>query len=202
MAFKFDIILKPKKRGNWRPEVIITLEILAPAFPHRPYVPRLHIVSINMKDFIEKGIRPEEAEWFWPVTHEKPFKIISRDKWFLDLSDLARDSSDNLKEDCTHAFHDSPKRGVEAAYPLTGGDIGPGGFLEVNYRHDLHLFLPWRPGIRPDYSDYMARFENAGRWFAERLKDGEDSGQNDEMIISVTSARKKSREQGVRKLRF
>jgi hypothetical protein len=56
---------------------------------------------------------------------------------------------------------------------------------------DCHAFLEWRPGAKPDYSDFVVVFEQVGRDMMEAWRkavaEAEASGQNDEVDIVFSS---------------
>jgi hypothetical protein len=56
---------------------------------------------------------------------------------------------------------------------------------------NCHAFLEWRPGAKPDYSDFVAVFEQVGRDMMEAwrkaVEEAYESGQNDEVDIVFSS---------------
>lgn len=162
------IDIEPKKRGNWRPRVIIKVDIKGKEFPHRPYLPEVVLFSTHFLS----------SESYPAVT----WKRIASNLVTFDFSDMERDGDDAF------GLYHSPKRRQydgnlsQVSVPVIKDCVWVDECVSLSY--SLDFWLPWRAGARPDYSDYAARFQEILRWMKDTLEHN-DSGQNNGISLTL-----------------
>ncbi|RLI71145.1 hypothetical protein DRO97_10150 [Archaeoglobales archaeon] len=188
-AFQFYCKIYKKPRGNWRPRVDIQIHIRASEFPWRPQLQPLSILGGK------EGYQPLPA-----LFNELKFGVYYTDqypnghweyKWGIWINS---------------EIHDSPKRGDESwksckwgtvNFNLNNGEkislkfsylqLWERQFLDEDIDVNDYFYLCWRPGARPDYSDISKQLSNLPNIIEEMLRDGLDSGESEEIIITKES---------------
>lgn len=184
--FDFRVKIHPKPRGNWRPRAEIEINIKTEDCPWRPRLQGLHIWGGFAKHYSWGNL-------------EDPFPIPDR---YLVKRNGGNGSFyhppgknpflrvDNLPngELPVSYLHDQPERGKIAGswVSSTPEDEGkrnyvsvvPSNYLEKDINRKISFYLPWRPGARPDYSDFMAVFKLIPPIIYSQLQDGLDSGES------------------------
>ena len=184
--FDYSIRIHPKPRGNWRPKVEISLQIKAEDHPWRPKLKGLCIWGVWGSDWNLYGFNGVEPCIYLDQIQGRAFvPDISGKKPFIWLGDLQTGEPT--------AIWDKPQRGESNACNYSKQEhssytiVLDDGYLEKDKFVTRTFYLPWRPGARPDYSDFMQRLALIPQIVYNQLLDGIDSGESTELNLSGTA---------------
>jgi len=193
---EYGFKIHPKPRGNWRPKVDMwfRLEVKEGELAWRPHVPS--IVFAN-------------TEYFWDNPSEalKPWKEIEGNKVYKAQKKRKCGSCSVCKgvgilpegdKRCSRPnvgtivvplpesnpwLYGSPRKGKDDKFARVG--IYFGHYLEPGFQLQgrISFYLPWRPGPKPDYSDFAGLFSVTPKILYELLQDGLDSGVSEELTF-------------------
>jgi len=184
MVFRWECKILPKESGNWRPKVEYLVEIKASDYPHRPHLEGIYVF----------GYRADGDEYF-PKKCKKQTGVFICDREFwcgyghiwlpVDCKggELNALYSYNMKGNCALRNASSTKYNGQEYY-FSYICILNNGYLDGDYKNGNYFYLPWRPGEKPDYSDWIKIFNMIPDIIEDQLKDGLDSGINEEVIIT------------------
>ena len=165
--FRFKIHKKPV--GNWRPKLEIWISIKAAAFPHRP---RLRGVLL---------ITPEKGEL------EEPEEEGCRDKKYVIEKAAPSASGHDEIWFAGGPLFSSPTAGdtlyvgvVASSQYYRWQVLLACGYLVEDAILHAAFYLPFRPGPNPDYSDYAEALSKVPEMLRKQLMDGLDSGEGNE----------------------
>lgn len=160
---KFYAKIHKKPRGNWRPQLDIEISISAEDYPHRPRLKGLMLVF--------------------------PCSRCSEKRCF----NIPSDKADVIV--LTDEIWDNPKhgKGFVPSYVCKNGwgyqyiRIFDPCWLDTDLTFKYTGYLQWRPGPCPDYLDYAEALSKIPLMLEEQLKDGLDSGESEEIVLTRES---------------
>ena len=171
-----------KRRGNWRPEftVYLRLHVGQGELEWRPFVPQVCFVAQEelRQDFVEPAFTLGGIQVY---RLRSPYSLYPLCPLRYNRHTLASNSIIIPLPGCLFT---NPRVGLGekkgglciAHFP---GHMSPYEEDISSIEFSLEGYFPWRPGEKPDYSDFLAAFSILPELFGVLWQEGLDSGLNE-----------------------
>ena len=189
---EYSVHIHPKPRGNWRPQVDFSLrmKVQKGECAWRPYLTGIAFVAQSRFEKNRDNLREHTT-----IDGVKIYRTVNDSFCIYDCGVIEDGleykysrtfSTDTFVIPCDKVFWDSPKRGKGQKYNALYLEWDM--YLEEGkvIVHQATFYLPWRPGVKPDYSDFGKAFSVVPRLLYEMLQDGLESGTSREHKITFT----------------
>jgi len=179
----WKVTIASKRRGNWRPKVTLSLrcQVRQGELDWRPFVPQIAFVAqplINRLTveaaFTVGALTVYRLKENYNCYAACPYcglgsHSLEKETLLVPLPDFIYSSGQKGQGDRLNGLFIVHSADHMSPYE---GDISNLEFSFVGY-------LPWRPGEKPDYSDFLAAFSILPELFGVLWQEGLDSGVNE-----------------------